>query len=680
MRIAVDVGGTFTDVVILDELTNVLRVEKVPTTPEDPAAGVLQSFEKVGAPLPQIDYFIHGTTLGLNALLTRTSSRVALLTTKGFRDVYLLGRTARDPMYDLTYRKPAPLVPRAMTFEVTERMNYEGNVLVTLDRPGTLALIKRLHDLQVESVALVFLHSYANPVHEIAVEQLIKAECPDIFVTCSHRLMRVYREYERTSTAVIDASIKPIMHRYLQTLNDDLTQNDFNGHFLLTRSGGGAMTYDVAKDRPAHLVLSGPAGGVIGASGLSDLFGHRNLITLDMGGTSLDASLIIDGNASITNDARFEDLPITLPTIDLTTIGAGGGSIGWIDDGGHLQIGPQSAGAIPGPACYGNGGADATFTDAALAAGYLDPSNFLGGKISLDLNRALEVIHSQLSTPLSLTVEDVALGMLRIMEAKITGTIREISIQRGFHPQDFALFAFGGGGGFVACGIARELEIPTVVIPPNPSNFSALGMLMVDVVHDFGQTYVSKLEDIDPVQLQSKFAGLERDATVSLNNDGFHSKNSAISRTVELRYEGQEHTVTVPLNSETIHKETIMHLAASFDEKHAIQYGHRTDDEVELVTLRVRAVGLLPKPELPRLSNAGNGVHAAIKTTRPVVRPGGNVDFTVYDRHLLSTGNEVAGPAIVEEPSSTTVVLEDDSLTVGDHGELVIAIAGTIRP
>jgi len=680
MRIAVDVGGTFTDVVILDEISTVLTVEKVPTTPGDPAKGVLQSFKKAAAPLQEIDYFIHGTTLGLNALLTKTSSRVALLTTKGFRDVYLLGRTARDPMYDLTYHKPLPLVPRAMTFEITERMNYEGNVLVPFDEGETLALVKRLRDLHVESVALVFLHSYANPAHEIAVEQMIEAECPDIFVTCSHRLIRVYREYERTSTAVIDAAIKPIMHRYLETLNADLTQNDFGGHFLLTRSGGGAMTYDAAKDKPAHLILSGPAGGVIGASGLSDLFGHRNLITLDMGGTSLDASLIINGDASITNDARFQNLPIALPTIDLTTIGAGGGSVGWIDDGGHLQIGPQSAGAIPGPACYGNGGIHATFTDAALAAGYLDPTNFLGGEMSLDLNAALEVIHAQLSAPLSLTVEQVALGMHRIMEAKITGTIREISIQRGFHPHDFALFAFGGGGGFVACGVARELEIPTVIIPPNPSNFSALGMLMVDVVHDFGQTYLSKLEDIDPAELQNKFTGLEGDAAHSLNNDGFHSGNSAISRTAELRYEGQEHTVTVALPSETIRKETIVNLAVSFGDKHAIQYGHRTDDPVELVTLRVHAVGLLPKPELPRLSSTTDGLRAAIKTIRPVVRPAGEVDFTVYDRHLLSPGDQITGPAIVEERSSTTVVLEHDSLTVGDHGELVIFIASNIRP
>ena len=425
MRIAVDVGGTFTDVIVLDEETQKLRLEKVETTPQNPASGVLQGFNKAEATPNTIDYFVHGTTLGLNALLTRTAARVAIITTKGFRDVYELGRTARDPMYDLKYRKPKPLVPRYLAFEVTERMDYQGNVLTAFDEQEARVVAQKLRKYEVEAVAVCFLHSYANPQHERAVQTVLHQECPHIFVTLSHQLSREYREYERTSTTVIDAGIKPIMRSYLEQLDGELRAGGFKGHFLLTRSGGGAMTVDSAKEQPAHLVLSGPAGGVIGASALSQLVDETNLITLDMGGTSLDASLIVDGQTQVDNDATFEGFPISLPILDIKTIGAGGGSIGWIDEGGHLQMGPQSAGAVPGPACYAKGGQHPTFTDAALLAGYLDPANFLGGEIALDVKSARSALQEQLANPLGLTLPQVATGMLRMSEAKITGAIRE---------------------------------------------------------------------------------------------------------------------------------------------------------------------------------------------------------------------------------------------------------------
>ncbi|MBI3800207.1 MAG: hydantoinase/oxoprolinase family protein [Deltaproteobacteria bacterium] len=676
MRIAVDVGGTFTDVIVLDEKTITLQLEKVETTPQDPATGVLQSFAKANAKLRDIDYFVHGTTLGLNALLTRTGARVAIVTTKGFRDIYELGRTARDPMYDFKYRKPKTLVPRYLAFEVTERSDFQGNVLTPFAPTEAAAVARQIRALRIEAVAVCFLHSYANPAHELAMEEVLHQECPEILVTLSHRLSREYREYERTSTAVMDAYIKPVVRSYLATLDGELRRRGFTGHFLLTRSGGGAMTVASATAQPVHTVLSGPAGGVIGARFLSQLLGCANLVTLDMGGTSLDASLVVDGQITIEHEASFEGLPISIPTIDIKTIGAGGGSIGWIDDGGHLQVGPQSAGAVPGPACYGKGGQQPTFTDAALIVGYLDPQNFLGGEIQLDVALARQAIQQELVQRLRLSLPQTAAGILRINEAKITGALREISVERGFHPQDFALLAFGGGGGFVASGVARELGVPTVIVPPGPANFSAFGMLMVNVVHDFAQTHVTELDNVDMSVISRIYASLIEHGQEALKRDGFQAKDQTFLCSAELRYQGQEHTVNIPIGQRNLTASDIQRIAGDFNAAHLTQYGHHMSDPVEIVTLRVSAVGLLPQPVLPTIAASTSSVQRARKGNRPVYQLALDtaVDYTVYERSRLLGGDQIDGPAIIEEPSSTTVLHGGDSLTVGRYGELVIEI------
>jgi len=675
MRIAVDVGGTFTDVIVLDEATNTLRLEKVETTPHDPAAGVLQGFRKTDVRLSAIDYFIHGTTLGLNALLTRTGARTAIVTTKGFRDVYELGRTSREPMYDLKYRKPKTLVPRSLAFEVAERCDFQGNILTPLDHAEAVALARQLRALGVEAVAVCFLHSYANPAHELLMAEILYQEYPTFLVSLSHQLSREYREYERTSTVVLDAYIKSVIRGYVAKLDNALRVEGFGGHFLLTRSGGGAMTAASAAEQPVHTVLSGPAGGVIGAQALSQLLAQSNLITLDMGGTSLDASLVVDGRITIEHEASFEGLPLSIPTIDINTIGAGGGSIGWIDAGGHLQVGPQSAGAVPGPACYGKGGQDATFTDAALLAGYLDPRNFLGGEIQLDTVLARRAV-GRLADQLRLSLEQTAAGMLRISEAKITGALREISVERGFHPKDFALLAFGGGGGFVAAGVARELGAPTAIIPPGPANFSALGMLMVDVVHDFAQTYIVELQHADTTMLNAIYINLLQRGQEMLARDGFASQERMFICSAELRYQGQEHTVNVLLRGQGLPAAEIARVAEDFHAAHLTQYGHRMDDPVEIVTLRVSAIGLLPRPTLPLLTpgtgnsqNARKGIRSVYQSAR-----GEYEEYTVYDRGQLLCGDCVEGPAIIEEPSSTTIVHRGDAVTVGRYGELIIAV------
>jgi len=675
MRIAVDVGGTFTDVIVLDEASQTLRLEKVETTPHDPATGVLQGFHKANATLGAINYFVHGTTLGLNALLTRRGAKVAIVTTKGFRDVYELGRTSRDPMYDLKYRKPKTLVPRSLAFEVTERCDARGNVLTPFDRAEARAVAQQLCAHGVEAVAVCFLHAYANATHELLMEEILQQECPTLLVSLSHQLSREYREYERTSTSVIDAYIKPVIRGYLARLDGALRKEGFGGHFLLTRSGGGAMTVVSATEQPVHTVLSGPAGGVIGSRSFSQLLAQPNLITLDMGGTSLDASLVVDGRITVEHEASLENLPLSIPTIDIKTIGAGGGSVGWIDDGGHLQMGPQSAGAVPGPACYRKGGQSATFTDAALLVGYLDPRNFLGGEIQLDLESARQAV-SRLARRLQLSAEQTAAGMLRISEAKITGAIREISVERGFHPKDFALLAFGGGGGFVTANVARELGVPRAIVPPGPANFSALGMLMVDVVHDFAQTHVVELHSVDGAILKALATDLIERGQAALARDGFESHNRTFACSADLRYQGQEHTVNVPIVTPEFTAEAVVRLAEDFNAAHMTQYGHCMDDPVEIVTLRVSAVGVLPRPQLPTIAQGTGRAHAAHKGTRTVYRAvrDGYDNYGVYERGCLLAGDRVDGPAIIEEPSSTTVVHAGDVLTVGKYGELVIHI------
>ncbi|PLR86809.1 5-oxoprolinase [Bacillus canaveralius] len=675
MRISVDVGGTFTDVVTLDPASGNLRLEKVETVPRNPASGVLEGFRKAEVNFGDIDYFVHGTTLGINALLTRTGADVAIITTKGFRDVYELGRTDRDEMYNFKYRKPKSLVPRRHRFEVAERLDYQGNVVTPFDREEAVKLAQELRKEGVPSVVVCFLHSYINPNHELQMEEVLKQEYPEVSVTLSHRLTREYREYERTSTAVIDAYIKPIMRTYLDRLGGELKEEGYKGQFLLTRSGGGAMTAKAAKEEPVHSVMSGPAGGAIGAAYLAELTGNPNLITLDMGGTSLDTTMVVDGQISVENEATVESLPISTPMIDIRTIGSGGGSIAWIDDGGALQVGPKSAGADPGPACYGKGGINATFTDAALILGYLDAENFLGGAMTIDPDLSRNAI-KQLSDQLNLTIEQTAAGIVRISEAKITGAIREISVERGFHPKDFALLGFGGGGGLVSCNVAREIGIPTVIIPPGAGNFSAWGMMMVDVVYDFAQTFVKGLVNADVQEINKLYANLEDSGRESLGQDGFAPKDCNFIRWAELRYEGQEHTVKIEIPAGDLKPSDIAGIAAKFGNAHEQQYGHQTNDPVEIVTLRVRAVGVLAKPRIAKLEAGKGDAAAARKGSRPVFQASTNstVEYAVYDRFELLAGDEVAGPAIIEEPSHTTVLHKGDVLTVGEYGELAIAI------
>lgn len=674
VRIAIDVGGTFTDVVKLAPDTGELRFEKVPTTPSEPTAGVLAAFEKAGANPAEVETFNHGSTLGLNSLLTRSGARIATIATQGFRDVYLLGRTDRKEMYDLWHQKPEALLERYDTFEVAERSYFDGRVALPIDEENAREVAREIARRGYDAVAVAFLHSYANPSHEQRMREILAEEAPNVEVTISHELSREYREYERTSTAVLDAYIKPIMRSYLKALEGELARRGFDGRFLMSRSGGGAMTASAAMEQPVNLILSGPAGGVVGAAAFAEMTGRKNLITIDMGGTSLDASLVQNGKPISYHGAEFEGLPINTPSLYIHTIGAGGGSLGYLDEAGALQVGPKSAGAVPGPAAYGRGGTEPTFTDAALAIGYLGVDTPLGGELTLDRDKSIQSL-TKIAEALDLHVIELARGMVQISNTKIVGAVRAITVELGHDPKEFALLSFGGGGGLVAVDVARELDVPEVIVPPGQGAFSALGMLMADVQHDYSRTNIQALDQLDKAVADELFAGMEAEAIVTLENDGFSREQMQFQRVVAVRYSGQEHAVSVdyPTDSADPREE----IRAEFDHLHERQYGHIMDDPIETTTLRLHAIGVVDKPELPKapVRPAGETYPSGV---RQVFLPGNETaEYALVAREDLMVGDIVDGPAVITEHTATTVMHEGDRLEVGQFGELIISIKYT---
>ncbi|MGI9197342.1 MAG: hydantoinase/oxoprolinase family protein [Candidatus Nanopelagicales bacterium] len=669
-RVAIDVGGTFTDVVSLREGTGSLAFDKVPTTPSDPQQGVLDGFAATAVPLEEITTFVHGTTLGLNALLTRRGAKTGIVTTEGFRDVYLLGRTARTPMYDFKYRKPESLVARYDIFEVSGRLDFEGRELVEFDEARARAIAQEIVEHGLEAVAICFLHSYVNPDHEERMARILAEVAPQVEVTRSSALSREIREYERTSTAVLDAYIKPIVRRYLGKLSGSLADGGFGGQFLMTRSGGGAMTAATVQEAPVNLILSGPAGGVLGASWFATATNHPNLITIDMGGTSLDASLVVDGQPLTYYDASFEELPINLASLYIHTIGAGGGSLVWIDEGNHLQVGPASAGADPGPAAYGRGGTQATFTDAALHVGFLGNDAALAGTLSLDPALAEQALQSS-AKALGMSVDDVALGVVRISTTKIVGAVRAITVELGHNPVDFALMSFGGGGGLVAVDVARELSIPTVIIPPGPGAFCAFGMLMANVQHDFSRTRMSLLEYVDTAVVAQEFADMKAEGDAALEVEGFGADSRTFAQFVDLRYAGQEHSVTLPVEG-AFGPAEVKRLHNAFAEAHERAYGHTMTDPIELVAVRLSATGVVEPPTLPQVAS-GSGSPSP-RSERMVYRDGNRMAYRVFHRDDFGRGDEITGPAIINEHTSTTVLHPGDSATIGALGEIVISV------
>jgi N-methylhydantoinase A len=671
-RVAVDIGGTFTDLVHLDADSGAVGVAKASTTPARFEDGVMDALGQ--ADLHGVGFIAHGTTVIINALTERTGATTALITTRGFRDVLEIQRANRPDLYNLLYRKPEPFVRRRLRLEVTERVSYIGEVLTPLDEDDVRRAVAEARRLGADAVAISFLHSYANPAHERRAAEIVEEEWPGAVVTASHELTGEWREYDRTSTAVLDAYVKPVAAGYLTALANRLEQAGVRrAARYCMQSNGGVSRFDVAGRAPISLVESGPVGGVIGAAAIGGLIGEPNLITLDIGGTTAKASLVERGAVRLTGDYHIErtpsfaGYPIKVPVVDIVEIGAGGGSIAWIDRAGALKVGPRSAGAEPGPACYGRGGADPTLTDANVIAGRINPDYFLGGRIALDVEQARNAF-GPIADALGVTVEDAALGVIRIANANMIHLLKLVSVRRGRDPREFAVAAFGGGGSMHASALARELKVPRVIVPPNPAHFSAWGMLTSDLRHDVVQTRVARSDRIEASESGAIWTDLEQRLLGTFSEEGIDRAKLTFARSADMRYAGQEHTVNVPVSGD----DAIAAIERRFHELHDRLYTFRLDAPVEFVNFRLAGFGAVRKPELPRVPAAGDG-SGALKGSRAVdFDQQGQSDAWIYERARLGSGAELEGPAVVEEPAASTLVFPGQRLCVDGLGNLII--------
>jgi N-methylhydantoinase A len=666
--VGIDVGGTFTDLTAVDEATGRVVVTKVPSRPRAEAAAVLAGLDALGIAARDVRRLVHGTTVGTNAVLERRGARVAIVTTAGFRDLIEIGRTKRNipALFVPTFVRPKPVVERKHRFEVTERLAADGSILVPLD----LASVERALDAAVaagaEAIAVCLLHAYLNPQHERAIADVAKGRCPGLPVSCSADVVAEYREFERFSTTVLNAYLQPLMDAYLTGLEERLRATGYAHGVLTVASSGGMMTTETARRLPIKTIFSGPAGGVSQACHVGGACGVRDLITYDMGGTSTDVCLVRDLTPLATSDGSVGTFPVKVPQIDMHTVGAGGGSIAWLDVDGSLQVGPLSAGAAPGPAAYGRGGSEPTVTDANVVLGRIGATRRLGGSIALDAGRARAAVED-LARRMggTLGVEALAEGIVRIAVARMTSAIREISIQRGHDPRDFTLVAFGGAGPMHALALADEIGIPRVLVPRHPGNFSALGLLASDIKHDDVRTRVGALAERWPL-LEGLFAEMETSARRQLELDGFAPAQQRMRRSLDLRYRGQAFELNVGLAGESLAA-----IGGRFHEQHRATYGHaNAAATIELVNARLSAYGVVTKPAAEHHRAEGASLERALIERRRVWFEGAAHDCPVWERERLPAPAAVAGPAIVEEFGATTVVPPGWRGSLDGHGNL----------
>lgn len=679
--VGVDIGGTFTDLVGYSN--GEIITAKTSTVPADPTRGVADSLRIAKCDLAALDELLHGSTIAINTVLERSGAKTALLTTEGFRDVYALGRGNRPDAFNLYFRRPQPLVPRELTFEVKERMSAAGEALAPIVPGDIEALGRQLTTHGVDSVAVCFLHSYANPAHEMVAGNVLRRACPGLFVTLSHEILREFREYERTSTTALNAYVGPRVNRYLERLESFAREGRFKGKIAIMRSNGGTMSVGQARREPVAMMESGPVAGMIGAGRLAKLMGIERAIGFDMGGTTAKTTLITDGVPPIeegyTIGDEFTGQPMQLPVVDIVEVGAGGGSIAWCDDSGGLHIGPRSAGADPGPACYGRGATEPVVTDADLVLGRLNGERFLGGGMRLQRNLAEGAIRRQVAERLGLSVPEAALGIANIADGAMSLAVRAVSVNRGIDPRDTVMIAFGGAGPLHAVAIAHEIFIPKVVIPKLPGNFSALGMLMAEWRQDFVRTLFGGVGRIAPADAERAFTELRAAGEEALARDRFAPADGRFAFAADLRYRGQEHTIPIPVDSPAEITTATAGVRARFDAQHDRRYGHAAPDQsLEIVNLRLVVT-------VPRMEDTIEGwLKAPWRPTdkndesrRPVIfdhadRP---VEARILWRPALAAGTSIVGPAVIEEPNSTILIPPNDRAEVDDWGHIVITLA-----
>jgi N-methylhydantoinase A len=663
--VAVDVGGTFTDVFVLDEETADVRVAKVPSTPRDPMQGVMDGIEAARLDLADVTLFSHGTTVATNALITRRFPPSALVTTRGFRDVIEIRRGTRDDLWDAYKDVSPPYIRRRDRFELTERIDFEGRVVEPVDEEETRALAGRLKRRGVETVAVCFINAYANPANEQRVREILEEELPGVAISTSSETLPEIFEYERFSTTVANAVLAPLVGGYVSRLEARLRDDGYAGDLLILHSGGGVMTSALVQRFAGRIAASGIAAGAIACRHIAQLCGFENAIGLDMGGTSTDISLVHGGEMRTTTEWGVEyGHPICFPSIEILTIGAGGGSLAWIDDAGSLRNGPQSAGADPGPACYRRGGSEPTNTDANVVLGRLG-SELVGGAVALDRGAAQAAVDT-VAEPLGLDTTEAARAIIQVANANMADAVRLISIRRGYDPREFALVVFGGAGALHGAALAKELSIPTVIVPPNPGITSALGCLLVDVRHDLARMHLRRVEDAVPSEIEAEFAALQDEARERLAAEGVPEDRMTFRRSIAMRYLGQWRSLSVAVDAGL---ESLDDVVARFHAEHEREFAyHREDAPVELYELGLQAVGVTPKPELARHELDGGDLPEPL-ARRPVVfdEEADAVDTPVYDRAALPAGCRLDGPAVVQQLDSTIVVPPGVTAAVDEH-------------
>jgi N-methylhydantoinase A len=675
MRVATDIGGTFTDLVYVDE-NGTIGIDKSSTTPPNFEKGVLDVIKKSSVDQSSISMFIHGTTVIINALTERKGAKTALITTKGFRDVLEIARGNRPDLFNVNYEKPTPFVERYLRREVNERVNYKGEVLRELNPDEVKECIEHFKKEGVEAIAVSFLHSYRNPSHEQQTVQLIKELWPEVKVTASSDITQEWREYERTNTAVLNAYVQPAATTYINRLENELkNETEINQRYIM-QSNGGTTKFDKAKEAPINMVESGPVAGIFGAAVLGEMIGEKNIIAFDIGGTTAKCSLIENGEVKVSTDYYIErdnrsaGYPIKTPVVDIVEIGNGGGSIAWIDRAGSLKVGPQSAGAYPGPVAYGQGGTEPTTTDANLLTGRLSPKNF-------DYNVNLDTVRSAISTKIGdhfgISPEEAALGIIRIANSNMLNALKLISIRKGYNPQDFTLLAFGGGGSMHAPALALELGVKKVVVPIASPVFSAWGMLMTDLRHDYIQTYIKRMNDLTLEEIDRQWEEIECNALQHFSEEGMEAENVEFHRFADMRYLGQEHTVKVPVANGNWSDEVKRQAIEDFHKLHEKNYTFKLEDaQTEIVNLHVTAFGKVEKPIISKLDRTSSLAEAKKEDRSVYYENKGWVLTPVYDRDKLPTNEVIAGPAIVEEKAAVTVIYEQQKLYLDDYGNIII--------
>ena len=681
--IGVDVGGTFTDLTLVDAETHTTAIHKVLSTPSDPSqaimSGIAALLAREGVDYELVDYLAHGTTVATNALIEHKGAKTGLLVTEGFRDLLEIGRQMRPALYDLQREKPVPLVPGQFRKEVQERIYADGTIRKPLNAAAARVAIAELRDAGVESVAVCFLFSYLNPDHEKAVVKVIQEIFPAAFVSASHEIVPEFREFPRLSTTVLNAYLGPIMKRYLENFQAAVDRAGIKTSPFVTQSNGGILSIRETVHAPVRTALSGPSAGVVAAAYIGKLAGYDNLITLDMGGTSADISLIYAGEPLMSVERSIEGWPSRIPMLDIVTIGAGGGSIAWIDEGGALKVGPHSAGANPGPACYGFGGTEATMTDANVVLGRMNPQRILGGRMQLDMPAAEAAIRATICDRTGLSPVEAASGIVDVVNANMVRATRLVSVERGYDPRDFTLMAFGGAGPLHAVAVAQELGIPRVLVPPSPGTLCSLGLLVTDIRTD----HVRSLPLAPTVQALPQIVALFQELDVEgqrvLDQEGVPADKRRLMRWIDARYQRQNYELAVPVTLDDLTKEAVQDLVARFHAEHARLYDYaRPNAPVEFVNYRLTAIGELPKAPIPHIDQRSGTGPSPIAMRDVFFKEAGQfVPCPLLERSQLGAGDGLVGPLIIEQMDSTTVVPPGLTCSVDIFGNLLIEVLGS---